>query len=225
MKDYYIDNLSGNHLQRAYALADAAVTAYLQGEIDYLRECIKPGNRVLELGCGYGRVVKALAADSHSIVGIDNAPGNLKLAREYLRDARNVEVHLMSVASLDFTDQSFDLVVSPQNGLSAFGLNPVSVVREALRVTDRDGTFVCCTYADAFWPSRLAWFRRQADAGLLGEIDEESSGNGVIACKDGFESTAMNRQQFEEIAVKTNTSVTLQELPSGSLIAEFRKSA
>ena len=222
MKDYYIENLSGNHLHRVYGLADERVKRYLQGEIEFFRERISRGDRVLELGCGYGRILKALASDTHITEGIDNAPGNIELAGEHLHSEPGTKVHLMSVDDLEFPDNSFDLVLCTQNGLSAFGLDPLIVVREASRVTKRDGRLYCCTYADSFWPSRLQWFHNQADAGLLGAIDETNTGSGVIACVDGFISTSMTEIQFREIASTLNLAVDIVELSSGSLISEFK---
>lgn len=222
MKDYYVENLSGNHLHRVYSLADESVQKYLQGEIEFCRERISPGDQVLELGCGYGRILKALAGDTHTIEGIDNAPGNIELAGEYLHNLPGIKVHLMNVDNLDFADDSFDLVLCAQNGLSAFGLDPLIVVREAYRVTKHDGRLICCTYAKSFWPSRLQWFRKQAEAGLLGAIDETKTGNGVIACVDGFMSTSMTDVQFQDIASALNLAVDIVALPSGSLISEFR---
>ncbi len=222
MKDYYIENLSGNHLHRIYSLANEQVKRYLQGEIEFFRDRISPGDRVLELGCGYGRILKALASDTHIIEGIDNAPGNVELAGEYLHNVPGFEVHLMSVDNLGFADDSFYLVLCTQNGLSAFGLDPLTVVREACRVSKHDGRLICCTYAESFWPSRLQWFRNQADAGLLGAIDETKTGNGVIACADGFMSTSMTDAQFQDIASALDLVVNIVELPSGSLISEFR---
>ena len=221
MKDYYIDNLSGNHLHRVYSLADEPVKKYLQGEIDYCRERISPDDRVLELGCGYGRILKALVSETHITEGIDNAPGNIELANEYLHHDPGIHIHLMSVDNLEFANNSFDLVICAQNGLSAFGLDPIDVVREACRVTRRDGRLICCTYAESFWPSRLQWFCNQADAGLLGAIYEAETRDGVISCVDGFRSMSMTKEQFQDIASALNLEVDIVDLPSGSLIAEF----
>ncbi len=222
MKDYYIGNLSGNHLHRAYSLADESVQRYLQGEIEYCRQRISPGDRILELGCGYGRILKALASEAHMTEGVDNAPGNIELAGEYLHNELGIETHLMSVEHLDFADNSFDLVLCTQNGLSAFGIEPIVVVKEACRITKHDGRLFCCTYAKSFWPSRLQWFRSQVQAGLLAAIDETKTGDGVVACVDGFRSSSMTGEQFREIASALNLVVDIVELPSGSLISEFR---
>ena len=97
--------------------------AYLQGEIEFCRSTIHPGDQVLELGCGYGRIVKELASDTHFMMGIDNAPSKIEAARIYLQGVANVDVQLMDVQSLTFDDDAFDRVLCLQNGLSAFSRN------------------------------------------------------------------------------------------------------
>ncbi|MBT2587087.1 class I SAM-dependent methyltransferase [Arthrobacter sp. ISL-95] len=42
----------------------------------------RPNSRVLDLGCGTGRMTLAVAADGHSVVGIDPNPGSLAAARK-----------------------------------------------------------------------------------------------------------------------------------------------
>lgn len=224
MKDYYINNLSGNHLHQVYALADDSVTGYLQGEIDYCLAKIKPGDRILELGCGYGRIIKALASDIYHVSGIDNAPANIDLAIAYLDDHAMTDIKLMSVDALDYDDASFDLVLCMQNGLSAFGLDPLTVIKEACRVLKPTGRLICCTYSEAFWDTRLRWFRLQSDAGLLGSIDEENTKDGVIKCVDGFVSSAITTKGFEDYAEQLNLNIAIDNLTSGSLVAEYTKS-
>jgi hypothetical protein len=42
------------------------------------------------------------------------------------------------------------------------------------------------SYSPRFWDPRLEGCRIQAEHGVVGEIDEDATGNGVIVCKDGF---------------------------------------
>ena len=67
---------------------------------------------------------------------------------------------------------------------------------EATRITRPGGSVLFSSYAEAFWQDRLDWFRCQADHGLLGEIDEAATGNGVIVCKDGFKATTFGPDRF-----------------------------
>lgn len=65
----------------------------------------RPGDQVLEIGCGQGHLTKALAAQGVDIVGVDANP-------QAPRVAGTDRVFCMSAESLDFDDQSFDVVVA-----------------------------------------------------------------------------------------------------------------
>ena len=221
MEDYYKNKLSGNQLLKVYSLASDPVRAYLKGEIEYCRKKTYPDIRVLELGCGYGRIIKELANDSYFVFGIDNAPLNIEVARTYLKGITKVDVEVMNVKSLAFEDEAFDCVLCLQNGLSAFGTDPLVVLKEGWRVIKKGGCLVCSTYSEGFWPHRLAWFHAQADAGLLSPVDEDKSKAGIIACKDGFISRSTTEDDFRKYAGLLDLNVEVRTLSSGSLIATY----
>ena len=61
MGNYYDDHLSANRLKRVYDLAPARVRRYLDAEITHVISHLNDSHLVLELGCGYGRVLAQLA--------------------------------------------------------------------------------------------------------------------------------------------------------------------
>ena len=63
--------LQSDFIDACYASAPARVRQALGEELEFLAQAIEPPGTVLELGCGSGRVVKALAGRAHTIVGID----------------------------------------------------------------------------------------------------------------------------------------------------------
>lgn len=221
MSDYYADKLSSRRLQRCYEIAPPRVKQYLEAELSYVLEKIKPGQHVLDLGCGYGRTLGRMAERAALVVGIDNAMSSLNQAAETLKSIPNCSLAGMDACSLALADRSFDIVVCIQNGLSAFHRNQKSLMAEAIRVTRQGGTAMFSTYSETFWNDRLHWFELQAQAGLLGEIDYDKTGDGEIVCKDGFTATTIGPDQFLSLAKSLGLEATLVEIDDSSLFCEI----
>ncbi|MCX7022974.1 MAG: class I SAM-dependent methyltransferase, partial [bacterium] len=77
---YYTQKLSAERLRRCYELAPPRVKRYLEAEIGHVLSRIGPGDTVLELGCGYGRILRRIAGRARRAVGIDTSPESLRLA-------------------------------------------------------------------------------------------------------------------------------------------------
>ncbi len=91
----------------------------------------KTGGRVLELGCGTGRISIPLARAAAPVIGIDRSADMLARARHRLRrtTGRRPILTRGDIRSLPFRDASFDLVIAPYGVLQ-------SLVRESdLRAT------------------------------------------------------------------------------------------
>lgn len=99
----------------------AALHRGTPGDLDhYVRVC-QDASSVLELGCGYGRVIAALAAPGRTVVGVEQDPELLAMARravQALPKAHQAGVQLvegdMRTVSLD---RCFDRVLIPFGGL------------------------------------------------------------------------------------------------------------
>jgi SAM-dependent methyltransferase len=68
---------------------------------------------ILEIGCGYGKLLGALRARLDvPLVGIDFSQTQLAHAKEYLRGLPDLETMLASGERLPFADGAFDMVVT-----------------------------------------------------------------------------------------------------------------
>ena len=217
-RDYYIRKLSAGRLDRVYALAGPRVRQYLQAEIDHLQASLSPGERVLELGCGTGRVLAPLAQAAGRGWGVDNADASIMWARQAHPE---LILAVMDAAALGFAAQSFDIVVAVQNFISACGLPPKQLLRECVRITRPGGRIFLSSYAERFWPHRLGWFRDQAAAGLLGAIDEEATGDGVIVGRDGFRATTLSPGEFRDLAAVVGVAAHIYEVDRSSLFCRI----
>jgi ubiquinone/menaquinone biosynthesis C-methylase UbiE len=221
MKDYYRNKLAAERLLECYRIASPRVRQYMDAEIAHAVSKIKPGDTVLDLGCGFGRVMPDLAQKAALVVGIDNSFSSLNLARDTIRTFPRCVLVQANALRLSCKEKSADTVVCIQNGISAFHVDQQELIRECLRVTRPGGIVLFSTYSEKFWDHRLEWFHRQADAGLLGEIDKEQTRNGVIVCKDGFTATTVGPERFLSLTAGLAAKVSLVEVDESSLFCEL----
>lgn len=221
MTDYYAQRLSSERLRKCYDVAPSRVRQYLEAEIRHVADGIRPSDIVLDLGCGYGRVMRDLAAYARLVVGIDTSLASLVMAREFLNGIPNYRLAGMDGAVLGFDDHVFDVVLCIQNGLSAFKRDQRTLVGECLRVARPGGKVLLSTYAERFWEDRLEWFRLQSEQGLLGEIDWERTHDGDIVCKDGFTATTITPSGLRALVDGFNVPARIEEVDSSSLFCEI----
>jgi ubiquinone/menaquinone biosynthesis C-methylase UbiE len=218
---YYSEKLSAEKLRRCYEIASPRVRQYLEAEIDHVLHYIGDNHSVLELGCGYGRVVRELCRRARRAVGIDTSRASLELAVAELHGFSNYELCVMDAVCLGFRDNVFDLTACIQNGISAFKANQMELIRESVRVTKPGGRVLFSSYSEIFWPDRLQWFQRQSEEGLLGKIDYDRTGDGIIICKDGFKATTVSAEQFLDLTSRLNLNAEIAEVDKSSLFCEI----
>lgn len=227
MDNYYGRELHGNRLKRCYEIAPARIKQYLDAELQYVLEAVPPNSKVLELGCGYGRLLIHLTRGSRVIFAVDISTDNLMLAAQMLCGAPDCFLSAMNALRLGFRDSAFDYVVCIQNGISAFGVDPSALIQESIRVTKNGGSVLISSYSSKIWPARLHWFELQAEAGLIGEIDWQKTRDGVIVCKDGFSASTVGVERFEELTAGLPASVITEEIDESSVfcVLTVRKNA
>jgi ubiquinone/menaquinone biosynthesis C-methylase UbiE len=104
-----------------------------------LLERADAGSRVLDVGCGGGRVARLVAAHVGELVGSDISPVMLEEARESLREQPNASFVETEGATLrPLEDGSFDVVYSYDVFLN-FDLNPALALLDEMRRVARPG--------------------------------------------------------------------------------------
>ena len=214
---YYSEKLSAERLELCYMLAPPRVQQYLSAEIEYILSVIAPGSTVLELGCGYGRVLEQLATVSHLVYGVDTSFESLCLAQRRLASKTNVIIAGMDASEPAFAAATFDVVCCVQNGISSFHVDQRALLEVAVKITNPGGLVLFSSYAEEFWEHRLEWFRLQSKHGLIGEIDESATTDGTIVCKDGFTATTVAPAQFADLAHGLGADVTIDVVDGSSV--------
>ncbi|GAA4900520.1 class I SAM-dependent methyltransferase [Streptomonospora salina] len=97
---------------RFAALADSG--ADVHGEARFCASLLDPAARVLDAGCGTGRVAVRLAESGHTCVGVDADPSMLVEARRHAPQMTWLEADLAEVADLGL-EPDFDMAVAAGN--------------------------------------------------------------------------------------------------------------
>lgn len=137
-----------------YALGSPELLEAATGEIvGALRAwgLVEPTSQVLEIGCGIGRFVRALAPDVDAITGIDISQAMIAAARERCSGLGNVRFHVSSGRDLaGFEDEGFDLALAADVFpylVQAGGDLALRHVDEAFRVLRPGGTLAILNYS------------------------------------------------------------------------------
>ena len=110
---------------------------------------VKPGMRVLDVGCGTGVVAITAARSGAVVTGADLTPELLQRARDNARIAGvDVSWHEADVEELPFSDAQFDVVLSQFAHM--FAPRPEVATSEMIRVLKPGGTIAFST-----WPPEL----------------------------------------------------------------------
>ena len=125
--------------------------------------------RVLELGCGTGRVAIPVAKAGATVFGIDRSESMLARGHKKVRRARvgaSVQLIRGDIRHLPFPDRSFPLVMAPYGILQSLLDEKLlaSTLADVCRVLTKDGTFGLELVADL-----PAWDEYQNRVTLRGE--------------------------------------------------------
>ena len=108
-KDHAVETGALRHLARFYSVFDRSNEAYLAA----VARALKPGGRLLEMGCGVGYHLVSFAQAGADIDAIDISPKAIEKAQEKVHaggvEAR-VRFHRMNAEQTSFADHAFDVV-------------------------------------------------------------------------------------------------------------------
>lgn len=101
------------------------------------------GKDVLEVACGTGQGLGFLACQAHHVVGGDIDAENLKQIQKKYSGRPNIEVQKLDAHSLNFADQSFDVIILYE---ALYYLdNPEQFFKECQRLLRSNGVLIIST--------------------------------------------------------------------------------
>ncbi|MFA5047427.1 MAG: class I SAM-dependent methyltransferase [Patescibacteria group bacterium] len=72
---------------------------------------VAPGDQVLDLGCGNGRMAEIFLASKINYLGLDNSDELIKIARQRFRDKSWIKFELDDITNLKLPDNQYNLVL------------------------------------------------------------------------------------------------------------------
>ena len=208
-------------LEAGYEAAPPRIRAALAAEIDFLRRTLAGQGRVLEIGCGHGRLLAALHDSVGQWVGLDLLEGNLRRARA--RGLARTSLVAGRAEGLPFQDEAFDAVICPQATLGLLGEGKLPAIREARRVTRGSGQLVFVVYSDSSAVPRVEWYREMHRRGLLAPIDWARSGPELLITADGHASECFRRERLEQLFAGAGLTPRLERLGEIYWVAQARR--
>jgi SAM-dependent methyltransferase len=139
------------------ATQPAAIQAFLRAELDVIRNAIREGMRVIDVGCGTGRHLHLLAERLRLGVGVD-------YERSYVAQAqRHAGGRALHFVAGDATAiplvADFDLAMCVTNTWGTMS-DKSGVLAEMRRLAPQPGTRLLSVYSAASVPARREWYRR-----------------------------------------------------------------
>lgn len=173
--------------ERFDRLAEAGTDVH--GEASFCGRLVSPGSRVLDAGCGTGRVAVELARRGHQVVGVDVDERMLARAR---RTGPAVTWEEADLATLRRADR-FDLVLAAGNVIPLVEAGSESAVMANLAAAVRPGGLVVTGFGlDADHlplpeaPFGLAEYDRWAEAAGLRLVERFATWNGDPYAGGGY---------------------------------------
>jgi SAM-dependent methyltransferase len=193
-------DLSGQVDLTALAYGDGVhVKHRLMQYHDFFVERVRDGERVLDIGCGYGAVAHSVASRTHAhVVGLDMDPANVAKARALFKGERLEFVHGQAPRSLP--DGPFDVII-------------LSNVLE--HIEHRSGFLreVQARLSPSRWLIRVPMFNRDWRPPLRQEL-------GLYAYGDPTHFTEYTRESFEREMARSGFLVRHLQVNWGEIWAE-----
>ena len=159
---------------------------------------LRPGGKVLEIGCGTGQATKALASLGYRVTAVDLGENMTRLARRNLARFPFVSIECSLFEEWPLPDEPFDMVFSA----TAFHwIDPTVGAKKAAAALGRDGLLAIvsshhvqggsttffesshqCCY-DKFGPKSLHGYRLKAAADIPPRLDEYPAFFGAAAIR------------------------------------------
>lgn len=174
-------------------------------------------SRILELGCGSGKMLPSLVRKPHEVIALDVSPHACRLARNVLGERGDAEVITADVRSIPLRAGSIDVVLAIHVAAHLLQEDRALLVREIGRVLRPHGLLFFTDFS-------VADFR--AGAGREVEKGTYIRGNGILTHFFSGQEVGDLFRPFTPRKIETRTwpmKIRGCEYPRAEIVAEFVK--
>lgn len=140
--------------------SDPLIKDWIRKENNYLKENVKKGAIVLDVGCGFGKNIKAIVNIAGKIVGIDNNKPLCEKIVKNLSKLKNVEFFCEDAQKMHFPNNTFDYVICMGNTFGDFAENKLKILKEMKRVVKSGGKIIISVYSEKALDVRKKEYKR-----------------------------------------------------------------
>jgi len=151
--------------------ASLADSSLFQCDVAFVQRHCPPPGRLVDLGCGTGRLLTALAPQGYDLLGVDLSPEMLKVARINVPSATLLEANLTDLTGLPPSQFDYAACLFSTLGMIAGEQHRLAVLQQTSRLLRPGGVFVLHVHNRWFnvWnPEGRRWLVRNLFAGWLG---------------------------------------------------------
>ncbi|MCI0542366.1 class I SAM-dependent methyltransferase [bacterium] len=182
-----------------------AIQEFVDGEIEFLEKYLKSNTAILEVGCGYGRLLPVLQKRARRVVGVDFSRSLIKKAKKFENEFSNIKLKHMDARKLDLSDGIFDYTLCLN---ATFGNMPdieEEVFQEMVRVTKTGGEVIISVFSDNAKEAQVANYKR------LGLTNIHDTGNSIVT-GEGLVSRRFTREELENFAVRAGMKNSIHKV-------------
>lgn len=105
-----------------------------------------PSLKILEVGCGVGNNLPLILNEGLTAYGVDGSPSAIEYAKNKFKDDSNCHLEVMDLASLNYEDNYFDMVIDRQSIYANKSEFILKIFHEVKRVLKPGGIFISFLY-------------------------------------------------------------------------------